>query len=181
MPASSRRHDPISTSSPWVATDTSRRTRTVDRWPDMPHRWQPACRLGFGTKRLEPAALQGSDAYEGLAASACAMSASADAFKDLSVMELAMRSARSGSVVASACAMLRSAHGFESGSVMELAMRAASVRSRTARSGSVAASACAISASARALDKALVPNEQCVTEGEPAEALREIMSARHDR
>ena len=65
-------------------------------------------------------------------------------------MELAMRSARSGSVAASASAMPLSAAAFEDSSVMELAMRSASVKSRAARSGSVAASASATPLSADA-------------------------------
>ena len=58
--------------------------------------------------------------------------ASASAFVYLSVMDWAMRSARSGSVAASTPAMLASALAFVYSSVMDWAMR-------SARSGSVAA------------------------------------------
>ena len=66
-------------------------------------------------------------------------------------MELAMRSARPGSVAATACATPLSADAFGDSSVMELAMRSASARSRAARSGSVAASAFATLAQRRCL------------------------------
>ena len=66
---------------------------------------------------------------------------SAPAFQYSSVMELAMRSARSGSVAVSALATSISADAFESTRMMELAVRSASLRRRAARSGSVAASA----------------------------------------
>ena len=64
-------------------------------------------------------------------------------------MELAMRSARSGSVAASAIAT-PPAPVLRNSSVMELAMRSASARSRAARSGSVTASASATPLSADA-------------------------------
>ena len=82
------------------------------------------------------------DAYEGVATSAFAIPLSAHAFADSSVMELTMRSARSGSVAATASAMPLSAQAFTDSQSMKLAMR-------SARSGSVAAAAFATPLSAR--------------------------------
>src|SRR5580658_3773872 len=71
------------------------------------------------------------EAYEDVAGSTFATLLSADALEGLSVMEVAMRSARSGSVAATT---LVSTHARTCSAVMRLAMR-------SARSTSVAASA----------------------------------------
>src|SRR5690242_16263241 len=126
---------------------------SYDLWRGAAHtclvRWRLSSSLrqireAAGVRKHEP------DVYEDLAASIAATAASADAFVVSSVMELAMCSARSGSVAASAAATAASADAFIVSLVMELAMCSASATSRAPRSRSVAATAAATAASADA-------------------------------